>query len=160
MIMSASLASEPLEVKHPTGDYESAGVVRGMFQNHMMQLLSLCALEPLSFFVAEMVRDEKTKIFGALRPSPAQNRYERLVLGQCGGPPIAHPHLCYDAGLPRQLVLAGGAFFLFSGKRVAATATRIVILFKEVPHSLLRWVLDVGSVSSGPPIPRDVGHLG
>lgn len=153
------LAAESLGVEHRAGYYESAGVLRDMFQNHMMQLLSLCALEPPSLFAAERVRDEKTKVFGSLRPFPVQNRYEHLVLGQydagqIDGRPV--PAYRQDKGVDPQSLTPtfammrvfidnwrwqGVPFFLLSGKRLAAKVTRMVIHFKEVPHSLFRQVL-------------------
>ena len=79
-------ATETLGVEHRAGYYEHSGVLRDMFQNHMMQLLALTAMEPPSRFEDELVRDEKTKVFRALRPFPVNNLREYLVLGQ------------YDAG--------------------------------------------------------------
>ena len=75
-------AAETLGVEHRAGYYESAGVLRDMFQNHMMQLLSLTAMEPPPRFEAELVRDEKAKVFSALRPFPVGSIEEHLVLGQ------------------------------------------------------------------------------
>ena len=53
-----------------------------MFQNHMMQLLALTAMEPPSRFEADIVRDEKIKVFRSLRPFPVDNLSECLTLGQ------------------------------------------------------------------------------
>jgi glucose-6-phosphate 1-dehydrogenase len=55
-------AAETLGVGHRAGYYEQAGVLRDMFQNHMMQLFALTAMEPPSVFEAEWVRDEKAKL--------------------------------------------------------------------------------------------------
>jgi glucose-6-phosphate 1-dehydrogenase len=153
------LAAESLGVEHRAGYYESAGVLRDMFQNHMMQLMSLCALEPPSLFFAERVRDEKTKAFRSLRPFPVDSRYEHLVLGQyqagqIEGRPV--PAYRQEPGVDAQSLTPtfammrlfidnwrwqGVPFFLLSGKRLAAKVTRMVIHFKEVPHSLFRQVL-------------------
>jgi len=122
-------AAETLGVEHRSGYYESAGVLRDMFQNHMMQLLSLTAMEPPPRFEAELVRDEKTKVFSALRPFPVGSIEEHLVLGQyaagfVGGRPVPayreeegvdfalfDAHLCRDEGSLGQLALAGSALF-------------------------------------------------
>ncbi|MBW2153120.1 MAG: glucose-6-phosphate dehydrogenase (NADP(+)), partial [Deltaproteobacteria bacterium] len=56
-------ATETLGVENRAGYYERSGILRDMFQNHMMQLLSLIAMEPPSIFEAERVRDEKAKVY-------------------------------------------------------------------------------------------------
>src|SRR5439155_4166299 len=55
-------AAETLGVEHRAGYYEEAGVIRDMFQNHLLQLLSLTAMEPPATFQADAVRDEKAKV--------------------------------------------------------------------------------------------------
>ena len=77
-------AAETLGVEHRAGYYEQAGVLRDMFQNHMMQLFALTAMEPPSIFEAERVRDEKAKLYRALRPFPVDRLEDFLVLGQYG----------------------------------------------------------------------------
>ena len=76
------MAAEKIGVENRAGYYEEAGVLRDMFQNHMMQLLALTALEPPSRFEAEQVRDEKVKVFRSLKPITDPNSEENLVLGQ------------------------------------------------------------------------------
>lgn len=78
-------AAEALGVEHRAGYYENAGVLRDMFQNHMMKLLALCAMEPPSLFEADRVRDEKVKLYRSLRPFPVGSLVDHLVLGQYGG---------------------------------------------------------------------------
>jgi glucose-6-phosphate 1-dehydrogenase len=75
-------AVETLGVEHRAGYYEQAGVLRDMFQNHMMQLLALTAMEPPSRFEAEHVRDEKVKVFRSLRPFSVDRLQDHLILGQ------------------------------------------------------------------------------
>ncbi|NJN05686.1 MAG: hypothetical protein HC814_03890 [Rhodobacteraceae bacterium] len=62
--------TESVDVGRRAGYYDEAGVVRDMFQNHLMQLLSLVAMEPPASFKAEAVRNEKAKLFHAIRPLP------------------------------------------------------------------------------------------
>ena len=57
-------------MEHSAGYYDNSGVLRDIFQNYMMQLLALCATEPLSFFETDRVRDEKAKLYRSLRPFP------------------------------------------------------------------------------------------
>jgi glucose-6-phosphate 1-dehydrogenase len=152
-------ATETLGVGHRAGYYDQAGVLRDMFQNHMMQLLSLIALEPPSRYGADRVRDEKTKTFRSLRPFPVDEVWDHLVLGQygpgeAGGERVAgyreEPKVAGDSLTPTFALLRafvdnwrwqGVPFYLVSGKRLRRKITRMVIQFKEVPHSLFRETL-------------------
>ena len=78
------LAAEKLGVEHRAGYYEQAGVIRDMFQNHMMQLLALTAMEPPSVFTADRVQDEKVKVFRSLKPFKEARQEDNLILGQYG----------------------------------------------------------------------------
>jgi len=152
-------AAETLGVEHRAGYYESAGVLRDMFQNHMMQLLSLTAMEPPPRFEAELVRDEKTKIFSALRPFPVGSIEEHLVLGQyAAGVVDGRPVPAYrgEEGVDGRSMTPtyaamkvhldnwrwqGVPFFISSGKRLSHKRTEIAIQFKQVPHSMFRNTL-------------------
>ncbi len=154
------LASETLGVEHRAGYYEQAGVIRDMFQNHMMQLLALTAMEAPSQFETGRVRDEKVKVFRSLRPFPVEKLNEYIVLGQyaqgkINGKPV--PAYREESGIsPDSLTPTfakmkvfidnwrwqGVPFFLSSGKRLAKKITEITIQFKEVPHSLFRQTLE------------------
>lgn len=152
-------AAENLGVEHRAGYYEQAGVLRDMFQNHMMQLLSLTAMEPPSVFEADRVRDEKTKVFRSLRPFPLEELKSYIVLGQYGAGSIEGrrvPAYRDEPGVnPQSLTPTfasmkvfidnwrwqGVPFHLTSGKRLARKLTEISIVFKEVPHSMFRRVL-------------------
>jgi glucose-6-phosphate 1-dehydrogenase len=152
-------ATETLGVEHRAGYYEQSGVLRDMFQNHMMQLLALTAMEPPSRFVAEHVRDERIKVFRALRPFPIDQLREHLALGQydtgtVNGETVPayrqEPGVNPDSLTPtfaRMKVFVdnwrwqGVPFFLTSGKRLAQKITEIAIQFKEVPHSMFRRIM-------------------
>jgi glucose-6-phosphate 1-dehydrogenase len=154
------MATETLGVEHRAGYYEHAGILRDMFQNHMMQLLALTAMEPPSRFEADLVRDEKIKVFRALRPFPVQNLHQHLVLGQYAAGKInADPVCAYrqepgvspDSLTPTYAMMKvyldnwrwqGVPFYLTSGKRLAEKITEITIQFKTVPHSMFRQTLD------------------
>jgi glucose-6-phosphate 1-dehydrogenase len=153
-------ATEILGVEHRSGYYESAGVLRDMFQNHMMQLLSLTAMEPPPRFEAELVRDEKAKVFSALRPFPLDAIEDYLVLGQyAAGVADRRPVPAYreeERVDPRSLTPTyaamkvhldnwrwqGVPFFISSGKRLSEKRTEIAIQFKPVPHSMFRNTLE------------------
>ena len=152
-------AAETLGVEHRAGYYEEAGVLRDMFQNHMMQLLALTAMEPPSLFEADRVRDEKVKVYRSLRPFPADNLKDSLVLGQYGAGTIdgkSVPAYRDEQGINVESLTPtfatmkvfidnwrwqGVPFYLTSGKRLAKKLTEIVIQFKEVPHSMFRRIL-------------------
>jgi glucose-6-phosphate 1-dehydrogenase len=153
------IALESLGVEHRAGYYEEAGVLRDMFQNHMMQLLALTALEPPSLFEADVVRDEKTKTYRSLRPFPVDDLQEYLVLGQYGAGRVEDrrvPAYRDEPGVDPQSLTPtfammkvfldnwrwqGVPFYLTSGKRMARKVTGITIRFKEVPHSMFRNVI-------------------
>ena len=152
-------AAETLGVEHRAGYYDQAGVLRDMFQNHMMMLLGLCAMEPPSLFVSERVRDERSKVYRALQPFPVDTMGKRLVLGQyssgiIGTTPVTS-YLEEPGVSPRSLTPTfaamkvfienwrwqGVPFYLTSGKRMAAKKTEIVVQFKTVPCSMFRHLL-------------------
>ncbi len=152
-------AAETLGVEHRAGYYDRAGVLRDMFQNHMMQLLSLTAMDPPSLFEADQVRDEKVRVYRSLRPFPVDRIDEFLILGQYGAGTVRgkrvpayrdEPGVASDSLTPtfaRMKVFLdnwrwqGVPFLLTSGKRLARKLTEIRIRFKEVPHSMFRKTL-------------------
>jgi glucose-6-phosphate 1-dehydrogenase len=152
------IAAENLGIERRAGYYEKAGVIRDMFQNHMLQLLSLTAMEPPARFAADRVLDEKTKIFQSIRPFSLKPD-DNLVLGQYqdgtveGEAVRAYRHeegvstgsLTPTFALMRLFIdnwrWKGVPFELISGKRLKRKVTRIIIQFKEVPHTLFNNVL-------------------
>jgi glucose-6-phosphate 1-dehydrogenase len=152
-------AAETLGVEHRAGYYEQAGVLRDMFQNHMMQLLALTAMEPPSIFEPDRVRDEKTKVYRSLKPFSADRIEEYLMLGQyikgtIHGKAVPgyrdEPGVSPDSSVPTFAMMKlfldnwrwqGVPFYLMSGKRLSSKVTEIQIQFKEVPHSVFRRTL-------------------
>ena len=150
------MVAETLGVGHRAGYYEQAGVLRDMFQNHIMQLLALTAMEPPSLFDADRVRDEKVKIYRALRPFPADDIWNYLALGQydagvVNGEKVPayrdEPGVSRDSLVPTFATMKvfldtwrwqGIPFYLTSGKRLADKLTEIAIQFRDVPHSMFR----------------------
>ncbi|MFP5260127.1 MAG: glucose-6-phosphate dehydrogenase [Acidobacteriota bacterium] len=150
------LAAESIGVEHRASYYDHFGVLRDMFQNHMMQLLSLCAIEPPSLFEADLVRDEKTKVFRALRPFTAKDLAERCILGQYASgladgarapAYLDEPGVPGDSTTPTFAAMRvsldnwrwqGVPFYLISGKRLAEKRTEIAVQFKPVPYSMFR----------------------
>ncbi|WP_300160709.1 glucose-6-phosphate dehydrogenase [Solidesulfovibrio sp.] len=150
------LAAEAIGVEHRASYYDHFGVLRDMFQNHMMQLLSLCAIEPPSLFEAELVRDEKTKVFRALRPFTRTDLAENLVLGQYASgvyDGARAPAYLDEEGVPGDSLTPtfaamkvyldnwrwqGVPFYMISGKRLPEKRTEIAVQFKPVPFSMFR----------------------
>ena len=153
------VAAEDLGVGTRAGYYEQAGAVRDMFQNHLLQLLAMIAMEPPASFSARQIRDEKIKLLKCLRPFSAPGQEDALVLGQYGpgkinGQDVAgyrqEAGVAPDSLTPTFAMMRvsldnwrwqGVPFYLVSGKRLARNDTRMVIQFKEVPHSMFRGVL-------------------
>jgi len=153
------MATETLGIEHRAGYYEQSGILRDMFQNHMMQLLALTAMEPPARFEADIVRDETVKVFRALRPFPVETIQEHLTLGQyaagsINGQPVQsyrqEPGVNADSLTPTFAMMKvfldnwrwqGVPFYLTSGKRLAKKITEIAIQFKTVPHSMFRRTL-------------------
>ncbi|BBD09641.1 glucose-6-phosphate dehydrogenase [Desulfovibrio ferrophilus] len=152
-------SSEQLGVEHRAGYYEQAGVLRDMFQNHMMQILALVAAEPPSLFAADRVRDEKSKVYRSLRPFAPERLRDDLILGQYGpgtmnGKAVLgyrqEPDVAPNSKTPTFAMMRvwvdnwrwqGVPFHIMSGKRLREKITRIVVQFREVPHSMFRDVL-------------------
>lgn len=152
-------AAESIGIEHRAGYYDRSGVLRDMFQNHMMQLLALTALEPPSQFEANRVQDEKVKVYRSLQPFPVDRLKDYIVLGQYAPGEIngeAVPAYVDEEGVaPDSLTPTyatmkvfidnwrwqGVPFFLTSGKRLAEKITSIAIDFREVPHSMFRKTL-------------------
>jgi glucose-6-phosphate 1-dehydrogenase len=154
------IAAEELGVENRAGYYEQAGVLRDMFQNHMMQLMALTAMESPSLFEDDRVRDEKAKVGRSLRPFAPETLMDNLVLGQYKGGEIdgekvvgyreekgVNPNsITPTFAMMRYFIdnwrWQGVPFYLASGKRLARKETKIVVQFKNVPHSMFREVLD------------------
>jgi glucose-6-phosphate 1-dehydrogenase len=138
--------AETVGVESRAGYYDTAGVGRDMLQNHLLQLLTLTAMEPPYAFDARALRDEKVKVLQALHPiqptdtMPAQYigyRNEKGVTPKSQTPTFAAVKLSIDnwrwQGVP---------FYLRSGKQLADKTTEISIVFKRPPHSLFPLVPD------------------
>jgi glucose-6-phosphate 1-dehydrogenase len=139
------------------GYYESAGVIRDMFQNHLLQLLTLTAMEAPVAFNADSVRDEKVKVLKSLRPwkglEAVANTYRaqyasgliegKRVVGYKDEPGVAANSITETYMAARLFVdnwrWAGVPFYMRSAKRMPAFLTEIAIQFKQVPLPLFNW---------------------
>ncbi len=127
--------SETVGVAHRAGYYEKAGVLRDMFQNHLLQLMCLTAMEPPAIFEANALRDEKVKVLRAIHAG------ERSVRAQYEGY-RAKEGVAPDSQTPTYAALElfvdnwrwnGVPFYLRSGKSLRGKTTEIAIQFKRVP---------------------------
>jgi len=136
--------AEPMGMEGRGAFYEQSGVIRDVFQNHLLQLLALVAMEPPARYDADAVRDEKVKVLRAtacLDPSD-------VVLGQyvaSDGMPgyREEPGVASDSHVPTYAAAAfsvqtwrwaGVPFYVRSGKRLESKASEIVLRLKAPPH--------------------------
>lgn len=128
--------AESVGVEHRAGYYDKAGVLRDMVQNHLLQLLTLTAMEPPSLFSADALRDEKVKVLRAMRPG------RHTVRAQYDGY-TDEEGVAEDSSTPTYAALQyyidnwrwqGVPFYLRSGKKLALKTSELAIQFKPVPH--------------------------
>lgn len=133
-------AIESVGVEHRAGYYDQAGVLRDMLQSHVLQLLTLTALEPPSAFNARALRDEKVKVLQSVRPISLDDG----VWGQYQGY-RDEDGVAPGSNTPTYIALElhvdnwrwqGVPFYLRSGKKLAQKASEITLQFKPVPHSM------------------------
>ena len=134
--------AEEVGVAHRAKFYDSVGVVRDVFQNHLLQLLALVGMEPPASFDPEMVRNERSKLLSAVRPVAEAEVARHTVRGQYRGyadePEVRRGSQTATYAALRFYVdnwrWHGVPFYLRSGKRLAEKSTEILIQFKSVPH--------------------------
>ena len=144
--------AESIGVEERGGYYDGSGAMRDMFQNHLLQVLAMVAMEPPAIINANSMRDEVAKVMHSLRPLTAEDMEHNLVLGQYTASEIngkmAKGYL-EEKGVPADsrtetyIALrceienwrwAGVPFYVRTGKRLPARVTEIVIHFKTTPH--------------------------
>ena len=136
--------------------FEEAGILRDVVQNHLMQLLSLVAMEPPTSLKADAVRDEKVKVMESLRPFPLGKFDEFVVRGQYGPGYIEgeevrgyrqENNVSETSNIETYMAMemfidnwrwAGVPFYLRAGKRLPKRATEISITFKDAPGFLFQ----------------------
>ncbi len=136
--------------------YEESGLLRDMIQNHVMSVLSLMAMEPPASFQAMQVRDEKAKVFRAIRPFDLDHLDRNVVRGQytegwTKGQKVPgyrqEPKVSSSSTTESYAALkiaidnwrwADVPFYVRSGKRLAKRVSEIVIQFRRVPHIVFR----------------------
>ncbi len=136
--------AEQVGVEHRAGYYDSVGVVRDMFQNHLLQLAALVAMEPPASFDATALRNEKVKVLSAIPPLKDEAVVRNTVRAQYKGY-RSEDGVKPDSTTPTYAALRlqidnwrwqGVPFYLRSGKRLAQKISQVTIQFKEPPHLL------------------------
>ncbi len=120
--------AESIGVEKRGGYFEGAGITRDIIQNHMLQLLSLIAMEPPVAFEADPVRDEKVKVIRALREFPREHVDENAVRGQYTAMKVFVDNWRW-ADVP---------FYIRAGKRLPKRVTDISIHFRPAPYPMWR----------------------
>lgn len=148
--------SECLGIENRADYYEGAGALRDMIQSHLMQLLTLVAMEPPAMMDAESMRDEKVKVLKSIRPIPQNAVHAHAFRAQytagtvCGE--TVRGYLEEDGVDPRSTTETyaavklyvdnwrwkGVPFYLRTGKRMQEGASAITIRFKHPPQHLFR----------------------
>ncbi|WP_396652661.1 MULTISPECIES: glucose-6-phosphate dehydrogenase [Metabacillus] len=147
-------SSEVLGVEDRGRYYENSGALRDMFQNHMLQMVALLAMEPPIKLTTDEVRSEKVKVLRALRAVSEDEVSDYFVRGQYASGQLDNKQLIgyteennvdkksqtetYVAGklLIDNFRWAGVPFYIRTGKRMAAKSTQIVVQFKDIPMNL------------------------
>ncbi|MHB1482436.1 MAG: glucose-6-phosphate dehydrogenase [Bellilinea sp.] len=150
--------AETVGVGTRAGYYDTSGVIRDMFQNHLLQLVTLTAMEAPVNFNADAVRDEKVKVLKALRPIREMEAIThtfraQYVSGVIEG--VRVPGYKEEEGVPANSITetmlavrlcvdnwrwAGVPFYVRSSKRMPKRKTEIIIRFRQAPLSLFNWV--------------------
>ncbi len=136
--------------------FDRSGQLRDMVQNHLIQILTLVAMEPPANMDGDSIRNEKLKVLKAVRPITVDNVDEKTVRGQYAagfikGRPVAG-YLQEEGGDPKSSTetfvaikvdidnwrWAGVPFYLRTGKRMTTKRSEVVIFFKQLPHNIFK----------------------
>jgi glucose-6-phosphate 1-dehydrogenase len=147
-------AAEELGVEHRAAFYEETGALRDVVANHLLQLLTLAAMEPPATFDADAVRDQKVQVLRAIQPMTVEEVARRAVRGQYGpgtvtGTPV--PGYRDEPGVSKTSLVetfaaiefhidnwrwAGVPFYVRTGKRLGRKTTEIRVHFRRTPQAL------------------------
>ena len=169
-------AAEQVGVEGRGGYYDGSGALRDMFQNHLLQVVGMIAMEPPAHFRPSAVRNETVKVFDSLRPIAPARVAEDVVRAQYTGSLTSEGAMAgyrEEPGVPAgsrtetYVALrfhvdnrrwAGVPFLVRTGKRLPARITEVVIHFKQVPHHL--FGMPPADLTSGAPAAGAAGTAG
>ena len=144
--------AETLGVEHRGEYYDHAGALRDMIQNHLMQIISLIAMEPPVAFNADEIRARKVDVLRAIRPIPPEDLHRYAARGQYGSgwlegervpayrdEPDVDPASVTETFAALKLFIDNWRwqdvpFYMRTGKRMAEDVSRAIIQFRPVPH--------------------------
>ena len=147
--------AESIGIENRGAFYEETGASRDVLQNHLLQLVSLVAMEPPATFEANALRDEKVKVLRAISSDPSDPASD-VVRGQYGPgwvaatqvpgyrqEPEVDPESETETFVAARLMIddwrwSGVPFYVRTGKRLPKRATEIAIQYREVPHRLFK----------------------
>ncbi len=143
---------EQVGVEHRGGYYDHSGALRDMIQNHLLQILSLIAMEPPAAFNADEIRSRKVDVLRAIRPIPVDQLHQYASRGQYGpgwlegervvgyrNEPDVDPNSNTETFAALKLFIDNWRwqdipFYLRTGKRLAQKTSQTIIQFRPVPH--------------------------
>lgn len=144
--------AEQVGVEHRGGYYDHSGALRDMIQNHLLQILSLIAMEPPVAFNADEIRARKVDVLRAIRPIPTDRLHQFAARGQYGpgwiegeradgyrSEPDVDPVSTTETFAALKLFIDNWRwqdipFYLRTGKRLAQKTSHVIIQFRPVPH--------------------------
>jgi glucose-6-phosphate 1-dehydrogenase len=144
--------AEQVGVEHRGAYYEHAGALRDMIQNHLIQILTMIAMEPMVSFDANEIRNKKVDVLRAIRPISEKHVQDVAVRGQYGEGSIerekvpayrSEPGVAHDSPIETFAAIKlfvdnwrwqGVPFYLRTGKRLPTRASKVTIQFRPVPH--------------------------
>ena len=130
--------AESVDVGHRTGFYDTTGVLRDMFQNHLLQLLSLIAMEAPASFDADEVRNEKVKLLSAVGAVTPVDTVRGQYRGYTDAEGVGDTSKTATFGAVKLSIdnwrWQGVPFYLRSGKAMSDKVSEILIQFRRPPH--------------------------
>ena len=145
-------AAESIGIEGRGPFYETAGALRDVLQNHVMEVLSFVAMEPPDNFEAKAVRTEKLKVWKAIEPIPVENTARgQYAAGTVDGQKVigyrqedrVNPESGTETYAAMKLSIenwrwAGVPFYIRAGKRLAERVTEVTVVFKQPPLHLFK----------------------
>lgn len=147
-------AAESIGVESRGGYYDHSGALRDMLQNHLLQLLALVAMEPPMAIDSEAIRNEKLKVFQAMRPMTDEDLLHNVIRGQYTAANIKGKHangyreekgVASDSRTETYVAMklfidnwrwADVPFYIRTGKRLPTRVSEVVIHFRPAPQKL------------------------
>ncbi|MBN2425009.1 MAG: glucose-6-phosphate dehydrogenase [Calditrichaceae bacterium] len=153
-------AAENSGIEDRGGYYDSAGALRDMVQNHLLQIAAIVAMEPPALFNEKAVRDEKMKVFQSFRPLTNEDTRNSVIRGQYIESRVRGKMVKsyrQEKSIPADSMTEtfvavkcyidnwrwnGVPFFVRTGKRLPARVTEVIVHFKKTPHHLFKMIAD------------------